>query len=95
VWATFTDISLHGCHVEAPNPFRVGATLNLRLEYEGSRIEDTGDVRVAYPGVGMGISFSKMSEEDNVRLRDLVHSLSRPSMILNPPVVTAPRAFAK
>ncbi len=88
VWAAFTDISLHGCYVEAPNPFRVGTILNLQLECGGFRIEATGEVRVAYPGVGMGISFNKMSEQDRTQLRELVQSISRPSMILNPRVVT-------
>jgi hypothetical protein len=87
-WATFTDISLHGSYVEIPNPFRVGATLNLRLESGGLRVEATGEVRVAYPGVGMGISFTGLSEENKAHLRDLVHSIARPSMILNPRVVT-------
>lgn len=88
VWATFTDVSMHGCYVEAPNPFRVGAMLNLRLECGGFRIEAIGEVRVAYPGVGMGISFCKISEQDNAQLRELVQSISQPSMILNSRIVT-------
>jgi hypothetical protein len=88
VWATFTDISMHGCYVEAPDPFHVGAILKLRLESRGFRIEAIGEVRVAYPGVGMGISFGEMSEQDNAQLRELVQSISRPSMILNSRVVT-------
>jgi hypothetical protein len=88
IWATFTDISLHGCYVEVPSPFRVGATVNLRLESAGFRVEAIGEVRVAYPGVGMGICFSSMPEQDKAQLRELVHSIARPSMILNSRVVT-------
>jgi hypothetical protein len=88
LWATFTDISLHGCYVEMPNTLRVGTILNLRLECQGVRIEAIGEVRVAYPGVGMGISFSKMSDQDQTQLRELVHSISGPSVILNSRVVT-------
>jgi len=82
IWTTFTDISLHGCYVEATTAYRVGVTLGLKLEANGYRVEATGDVRVSYPNLGMGISFTKMSEEDRERLRELVRSISRPSVIL-------------
>jgi hypothetical protein len=88
VWATFTDISIHGCYIEAPNPFRQGTLLSLRLEANGLKIEATGQVQVCYPGVGMGISFSRMLEEDRERLRELLRSISKPAMILNPRVTT-------
>ncbi len=85
-WATFADISMHGCYVEAPAPLRVGAVLDLRLEVNGLRVEATGEVRVAYPNLGMGISFLRMSEENRERLRELVRSLLRSSVILAPRV---------
>jgi PilZ domain len=82
IWTTFTDISLHGCYVEATTTFPVGVTLALKLEANGFRVEATGEVRAAYPNLGMGISFTKMSDEDRERLRELVRSISRPSVIL-------------
>jgi hypothetical protein len=81
-WATFADISMHGCYVETAAPPRVGAVLGLKLDANGFRIEATGEVRVIYPGLGMGVSFVKMAEEDRQRLRDLVRSISPPSVIL-------------
>jgi len=81
-WATFTDISLHGCYVEAMSTFRVGTALALTIEVNGYRVECGGTVRVVYPNLGMGISFTSMAEEHRGRLRDLLHSLSRPSVIL-------------
>src|SRR5271156_622985 len=39
VWATFADISLHGCYVEAATPPRVGTMLGLTLELNGFRVE--------------------------------------------------------
>jgi hypothetical protein len=82
IWTTFTDISLHGCYVEATTAYRVGVMLGLKLEANGYRVEATGEVRVSYPSLGMGISFTKMSDEDRERLRELVRSISRPSVIL-------------
>jgi hypothetical protein len=38
-WATFTDISLHGCYVEAMSTFRMGVKLGLTIEVSGFRVE--------------------------------------------------------
>jgi hypothetical protein len=81
-WATFADISMHGCYVEAASPLRLGTVLNLTLEVNGFRVEATGEVRVVYPNLGMGIRFIKVSEGDLEQLRELVGSISRSSVIL-------------
>ncbi|MFZ0296226.1 MAG: PilZ domain-containing protein [Candidatus Sulfotelmatobacter sp.] len=81
-WATFTDISLHGCYVEAMATFRMGAKLGLTMEVNSFRVECNGEVKVVYPNLGMGISFTTMSGSDRERLRELLRSLSRPSVIL-------------
>jgi hypothetical protein len=81
-WAAFTDISLHGCYVEAACTYPMGSTLSLSIEVNGFRVETRGEVRVNYPNLGMGIFFTTMSDEDRERLRELLRSLSRPSVIL-------------
>lgn len=83
VWATFTDLSMHGCYVEAPNPFAVGTILNLRLEANGFRVDAAGEVRVSYPGVGMGISLARMGESDRETLGMLVRSIARVATVLS------------
>jgi hypothetical protein len=98
-WATFTDISLHGCYVEAAATHHIGSMLALRIEVNGFRIETRGEVRVIYPNLGMGIFFTTMSDEDRERLRELLRSLSQPSVILGngvpPRVSTVSRADAQ
>jgi len=86
IWATFTDISMHGCYVECAVPFPHGATLDLKLEANGYHVETTAEVRVSYPGLGMGISFLRMSDSDRARLRELVGSISPRSVIVGPRV---------
>jgi hypothetical protein len=81
-WATFTDISLHGCYVECPSTYPVGTILHMKLEANGVRMAATGNVRVSYPGLGMGLGFIHISEENRLLLRDLLRSISRPSVIL-------------
>jgi hypothetical protein len=83
-WATFTDISLHGVYVEAMSSYNVGARLALTLEVNNFRVETRGEIRAIYPGLGMGVSFLFMSDDNRERLRELVNSLSRQSTILVP-----------
>ena len=89
-WVTFSDISLHGCYVETAAAYPVGSTLALTVEVNGFRVELSGEVRVAYPGLGMGISFTKIADEDRERLRGLVRSLSQPSVIMGARAVERP-----
>src|SRR4030081_3474115 len=81
-WATFSDISLHGCYVEATATADVGTVLQIKLEANGVRIETRGCVRVSYPSLGMGIAFTEMSEENRTHLRDLLTTISKPSVIV-------------
>lgn len=94
-WTTFTDISLHGCYVEASATYGVGAVLSMKFEANGFKVEATGEVRVSYPNLGMGISFSQMSAEDRERLRALVRSISRPSVILGSRPSTRPPSISQ
>jgi hypothetical protein len=89
-WATFVDISMHGCYVESAAPHAVGTLLDLRLEVNSFRIEAIGEVRVTYPGLGMGISFTRIADEDRERLRELVRSISPPSVILGSRIAMPP-----
>lgn len=77
-WAKFTDISLHGCCVEAQETYAVGTILHLKLEANGVRIESKGSVRVSYPR-GMGISFVEVGEETRIRLKQMLGSVARPT----------------
>jgi len=81
-WATFTDISMHGCYVEANATYPVGTALNLKLDAKGFCIQTGGNVRVSYPYLGMGIAFTDMSDEDRDRLREMLRAVSRPSVIV-------------
>jgi hypothetical protein len=80
--ASFNDVSLHGCYVEAQATYPVGTILHMKLEANGVRVESKGNVRAAYPYLGMGIAFTEMSEENVARLRELLSKISRPTVII-------------
>jgi hypothetical protein len=83
-WATCTDVSMHGCYVEATTTFPVGTSVHIKLQANEFNVQGAGCVRVAYPSLGMGIAFGEMSEENRTRLRALLRTISRPSVILGP-----------
>lgn len=88
-WATFTDISLHGCYVEAQATYPAGTLLHLKLEANGIKVESKGSVRVSYPYLCMDIAFSEMSEQDRGRLKELLGTVSRPSVIMGPGIASS------
>jgi hypothetical protein len=83
-WASFKDISMHGCYVEATSTYAVGTNLVLKLAANGFQVSGKGAVRVNYPYLGMGIAFTEMSQDDRTRLRSLLQAITRPSVILGP-----------
>jgi hypothetical protein len=82
--ATFTDVGLHGCYVEAQATYPAGTLLHMKLEVNGIRFETKGIVRISYPYLGMGIAFAEISEDNNPHLKPLLASLSRPAVIIGP-----------
>lgn len=88
-WASFTDISLHGCYLEAQATYPSGTILHLKLEANGIVVETKGNVRVTYPYLGMGIAFESMSDENQARLRRLLATVSRPCVIMGPGIASS------
>lgn len=88
-WATFSDIGLHGCYVEAHATYPIGTVLHMKLEANGVRVETKGSVRVSYPYLGMGVAFGEISEENRARLRELLATISRPIVIMGPGIASS------
>jgi hypothetical protein len=88
-WASFTDVSLHGCYVEAQATYPVGTILHLKLEANRVCVESKGTVRVSYPYLGMGIAFMEVSEETRERLKEMLGSVSRPTGIMGPGIASS------
>jgi hypothetical protein len=81
-WASFQDVSVHGCYVEAQATYPVGTLLGMKLEVNGVGVEARGEVRVNYPHLGMGIAFQEMSEENRAQLKTLLSKISRPTVVM-------------
>ena len=88
-FANFTDISMHGCYVEAQATYPVGTALDMVLESKNMKIDTKGTVKVNYPYLGMGIAFVDMSEENKARLKELLGSISHRTIIMGAGIASA------
>ena len=69
-----TDLSLSGCYVATIFPLPMGSTLDFTLWIGNASIKGRGFVTTCHPGVGMGINFSSLSNEEACRLKSYVHA---------------------
>lgn len=64
-----TDISGNGCYVETVMPLPVATALRVDLWMGEERISPSAVVRTRDPGVGMGIEFTGLTEEQKKRFQ--------------------------
>jgi len=64
-----TDISGNGCYVETVMPLTVGTALRVDFWMGEERLSPTAVVRTRDPGVGMGIEFTGLAEDNKKRFQ--------------------------
>jgi CheY-like chemotaxis protein len=84
-----TDLSSGGCYLEmaAPFPMNTRVILIMRLAKLESRVE--GVVRVMHPEVGMGVEFTRTTNQQRKHLEEFIHALknhkgAQPEMVVEP-----------
>ena len=71
--ARVDDVSLGGCFVNTYSPVEIDEQVNLQiLTPEGVWLSLRGKVVTYQLGVGFGMSFTKLSSEEEVVLKDLI-----------------------
>jgi hypothetical protein len=75
-WGTVSDLSLSGCYVEIPIPLELGKQLKIGLWL--GQTKAWAEARVAHrtPGMGVGLKFTEISEQDLDQIRRYLASLS-------------------
>jgi len=84
-----TDLSLGGCYMELPVPFPLRARVILSMSVSGAQLQVGGVVRVAHQDVGMGVEFTRNTDEQRrqveVFLQTLMNSgASVPELLVEP-----------
>lgn len=73
-------LSLHGCFVKTEMPFRIGASVALRIAHAGSDFSAIGRVVVRTPdrgNKGIGVEFTEIDSADQERLEGYLVDLIR------------------
>lgn len=66
--ASTKDISPGGLYMNTQAELPEGAALTLRIPIEGRDVVCNGEVVYSNPGVGVGVTFQGLSEEDRAHL---------------------------
>ncbi|HVM74719.1 MAG TPA: PilZ domain-containing protein [Candidatus Saccharimonadales bacterium] len=66
--ARTSDISLTGCYIDTLNPIPQGSEIRLRISHNNEIFEAVGRVVYVSYGLGMGVVFTKMTEDERARL---------------------------
>lgn len=75
-WATISDLSIGGCHVEMAIPVRAGTTVKAGIWIGEIKIWAECEVVYSTPGFGIGVRFTSISEADLDRLRQFLTSIT-------------------
>lgn len=70
------DLSTHGMFINTPREFPEGSVLKLKFQLTrtGHRVTARGEVRYCIPGVGIGVEFFDISDEDREAILDELES---------------------
>src|SRR6266567_3999614 len=75
------DIAQGGVYIETTTPLPVNTEIYAKLNVEGVAIEGRGVVRTSYPMVGMGISFQKITAENQAKIGQVIRYLRKKSAV--------------
>ena len=83
-----TDLSLGACYVEMPTPFPVSTRVSLSIRLAKFESQAQGVVRVMHPEVGMGVEFTRTTEQQGSQLEKFIHNLKtskeQPQLVVEP-----------
>jgi hypothetical protein len=71
-----SDLGHGGCYIDTIGPFPPGTTLVVRINRENETLTMEGKVAFAQPGMGMGLSFTKVEPDQQLVLDRWIGELS-------------------
>jgi hypothetical protein len=89
VGCQLTDLSLGGCYLDIGSPFPVSTRVTLSMRAAGVELRTEGVVRVMHPDKGMGVEFTKSTQEHRALLEKFLGLLTEnrgvlPEMLVEP-----------
>jgi Tfp pilus assembly protein PilZ len=75
---TSNDISEGGLFVSAIQIFEVDDVIEVSIPLKGDKVTVKAKVKYCQPGIGMGIMFIDLNDEQKKRILELMGNISRP-----------------
>ena len=75
-WGTVADLSLGGCYVEMPLPLQPGTKLKVGIWFGQTKAWAEAQVAHRTPGLGAGLKFIEISDQDRDVIRRFVENLA-------------------
>jgi hypothetical protein len=75
-WGTVADLSVAGCYIEMAIPLPPASKVSLSIWIGESKVWADGEVAYSTPGMGIGVKFNRVSEQDLERIRAYLAPLS-------------------
>jgi hypothetical protein len=72
------DLSEKGCYLDSLNPFTIGTNMRIRIGWEGAELECAATVRDVLPGMGMGVAFTDLNDEQKALIANWIEKLDSP-----------------
>ena len=83
-----TDLSPCACYVEMPSPFPVNTRVSLNIRLAKFESQAQGVVRVMHPEVGMGVEFTRATDQQRSQMAQFIHNLKTsnapPQLVVEP-----------
>jgi Tfp pilus assembly protein PilZ len=73
---TSNEISEGGLFVSAIQIFEEGEVIDVTIPFEGEQITVKGQVKYCQPGIGMGVMFHNLTDEQKAKIKKLVDRVS-------------------
>jgi PilZ domain len=55
-----TELSLHGCYLDMPNPLPTDTQIKIKIYCEGKFFESSGVIVYTQPNLGVGVTFREV-----------------------------------
>jgi len=71
------DLSIGGCFLDMLNPTPQGTEVRVRISHEGATFTALGRVAFILPNMGMGVTFTRIEQDQQAILQKWISNLSR------------------
>jgi len=80
IWGSLRDVSERGCYVQCNQVTATGEVLSGQFVINGVQLNAVAEVRTALPSVGMGLQWSDLGCDGEVRLNSILRALALDSL---------------